>query len=184
MRKKLMWSVPVGLVFLMAGWVCDCAAAATPRLSVPVTLAWNAANDSSVQGYAIYYGLTNQPATNRLDAGANLRVTMFNMQANRGYRLYAVSYNAQGVESVPSNQILVTPPAMSRLTLTRLSDGRAELFFKAAPGTACRVQYAAQASGATWQTLTNLTTDLVGEARVVDAGAAQKTSRFYRAVAP
>jgi hypothetical protein len=111
-------------------------------------------------------------------------VTLFNLQASRGYRLYAVSYNAQGVESVPSNQILVTPPAMSRLTLTRLADGRMQLFFKAAPGTPCRVQYATKPAGATWQTWTNITTDLVGEARVVDAGAKQSASRFYRAVTP
>jgi hypothetical protein len=184
MRKNHLWSVPVGLVFLFAGWMCESAAATAPRLSVPLTLAWDAANDPSVQGYAIYYGLTNQPATNRLDAGANLRVTLFNLQATRGYRLYAVSYNTQGTESVPSNQILVTMPAISRLTLTRLSDGKMQLFFRAAPGMACRIQYTSQLRGGSWQTLTNVTTNLVGEAKVVDAGAPGTASRFYRAVTP
>lgn len=184
MRKNLLWSVPVGLVVLFAGWICEATAATPPRLSVPLTLVWDAANDPSVQGYAIYYGVTNQPATNRLDAGANLRVSMFNLQASRGYRLYAVAYNAQGIESVPSNQILVTLPAISKVTLTRLSDGKMQLFFRAAPGTACRVEYATQPAGGSWQTLTNVTTDLAGEAKVVDAGAPASASRFYRAVTP
>lgn len=184
MRKNFLRSIAVGMVMLFAGWLCECAAATTPRLSVPLTLAWDAANDLSVRGYAIYYGFTNQPATNRLDAGANLRVTLFNLQASRGYRMYAVSYNAEGIESIPSNQIQVTLPAMSRLSLTRLSDGKMQLYFRAAPGTACRIQYASQPAGGTWQTWTNLTTDLVGEARVVDASAPGAARRFYRAVTP
>ena len=49
-----------------------------PLLSAPVTLAWNPANDPTVQGYGIYYGPTNQPATNYVNAGNNVSVTLFN----------------------------------------------------------------------------------------------------------
>lgn len=177
--RRLLTATVVGVV--LSGIA---APAATAALAVPVTLAWGAADDPTVAGYAIYYGPTNQVATNRVDAGVNLRVTIFNLQASRTYKFYAVSYNAAKVESMPSNQVLVTSPVISKLQISRLTDGNMRLAFKAAPGTSCRIQYASKPTGAPWQTLTSTTTDLVGQAAVTDSGAKLVSSRFYRAVTP
>ena len=154
----------------------------TPLYSMPVTLAWNPANDATVKGYAIYYGPTNQPATNRVDVGLSNTVTLFNLRANVSYKLYAVSYNAAGVESMPSNDLLLTLPALSRLQLARQSDGSMQLSGKAAPGTVCTVLFAPTPQTASWQPLMQTTSDQVGNVIARDVSARQVTSRFYRVV--
>ena len=153
-------------------------------LAAPLTLAWNPADDSTIKGYAIYYGPSNQPATNRVDAGLNSTVTIFNMVANVPYRLFAVSYNSSGVESIPSNELLLTQAAVSKLKITRQSTGSMKLVFSAAPGTVGRIQYASKPAGSTWQTLTTTTTDSAGNGSFIDTGARQASSRFYRVAVP
>jgi hypothetical protein len=185
MRKYAFAAGRFGLAMLVMGLAAlPGVTLAATQYAMPVTLAWNAAQDAAIRGYAVYYGLTNQPATNRVDAGTNLQVTVLSLQPNQGYRFYAVSYNAVGIESLPSNEIKLIPPVLSKLQIARLANGQMQLSFKAAPGTSCRVQYASKPSGATWQTLATTATDSLGAAVVVDATAAQSASRFYRAVTP
>ena len=89
------------------------AAVTAPLKSAPITLAWDSANDPSVQRlHGIYYGPTNQPTTNYVNAGTNLSVTLFDLLANTGYWFYAVSYDAAGNESVPSNQLWLHRPGL------------------------------------------------------------------------
>lgn len=154
------------------------------QTAAPLTLAWNAPNDLTVKGYAVYYGPTNQPTTNRLDVGITNSVTILNMQANVTYRLYAVSYNAKGVESVPSNQLLVSQAAVSRVKIAKQTNGSMKLTFSAAPGTASQVQYASSPTGATWRNLGSTTTDAGGNGTMIDTTASQATSRFYRIAVP
>jgi hypothetical protein len=151
--------------------------------AAPVTLAWNPANDPSIRGYAVYYGLTNQPATNRIDTGMNTAATLFELLANVTYRLYAVSYNAQGVESVPSNAVLVKQAAIARLKVAQQANGSMKLTFSAAPGTASRVQYTSKPTGAAWQTLGTTTNDANGNGTMIDPTVKQP-SRFYRIAVP
>lgn len=68
-----------------------------------VTVEWNSASDATVRGYAIYSGLTGNGAglTNRTDVGMNTSATLTNIFPPIWF--YAVSYNAAGVESLPSN---------------------------------------------------------------------------------
>jgi hypothetical protein len=153
-----------------------------PLYSIPVTLAWNPADDAAVSGYAVYYGPTNQPATNRIDAGLNSTVTLFDLHANVGYKVYAVSYNAAGVESLPSNDLLLTLPALSRLQLARQADGSMQLSGKAAPRTVCTVLFAPTPQPAFWQPLTQTRADAVGNLIALDISAHQVKSRFYRVV--
>jgi hypothetical protein len=151
-----------------------------PLLAMPVTLAWNPANDPTVTGYALYYGPTNQPATNRVDAGPGTTATIYGLRANVGYRLYAVSYNAVGLESAPSNDLLLTPPAISRLQLARQSDGSMQLSGKAAPGTVCTIQFTPTLQPAAWQTLKHTTADQVGNVIALDTSGNKAPGRFYR----
>jgi hypothetical protein len=150
--------------------------------AMPITLMWNAADDPSVTGYAIYYGPTNRSTLNRIDAGSNTFATVFGMNANVVYRLYAVSYNAAGLESAPSNELLFQPPAISRLQLARQKDGSMRLSAKAAPGALCSVLFTPSLQPPTWQTLAQTTADEVGNVIALDTSASQANSRFYRVV--
>jgi hypothetical protein len=154
-----------------------------PLRSAPVTLAWNSANDPLVQGYTVYYGRTNQPATIRIDVGTNLTVTIFDLIANTGYQFYAVSYDAAGNESVPSNLLQLTPPVLSRARIDHLATGEFRIALRAAPGSVCQVEYADAPNSSTWQLLSFATADANGDLAVVDAASAQPPSRFYRVVA-
>ena len=46
-----------------------------------------------------------------------------NLRANVEYRLYAVSYDDFGMESIPSNDLLLTLPAVSALKIAPQPDG-------------------------------------------------------------
>jgi len=155
---------------------------APPLPAMPVTLAWNAADDPSVSGYALYYSLANGPATNRVDAGSNTTATIFGLRANVECRIYAVSYNSAGLESLPSNELRLTPPAISRLQLVHQSDGCMRLSAKAAPGTVWNVQFTPSLRQPIWQSLTNTTADSLGNLVAVDFSASQSASRYYRVV--
>lgn len=148
--------------------------------AMPITLAWERPEDPNVVGFALYYGLTNQPVAIRVDAGSNTTVTIFGLRAGEGYRLYAVSYNAAGTESVPSNELLVTPPAISRLQLQRQTNGVMQVSGKAAPGTVCTIQFTPTLQPALWRTLRQATADQLGNIVALDADADKVGSRYYR----
>ncbi len=159
------------------------AAAALPLKAAPVTLAWNSANDPSVQGYGIYYGPTNQPTTNYVDASTNLSVTLFDLVANMGYWFYAVAYDAAGNQSVPSNSLMFTapPPVCPRLGIERLATGEFRLALFAAPGSVFQFEYADQPSGGPWEILGLGIPDANGGLAVIDLATSHPAARFYRA---
>lgn len=154
--------------------------AAAQLYSAPVKLGWNPPNDPNVKGYVIYYGLTNQPATNRVVVGTNLTVTLTNMLAARSYNLYAVSYNAFNVESLPSNGLVITPPAISAIKLQQQPSRAMNLDFRAAAGTVCGVQFSPNMKPGSWRTLTNVTANSIGAMILQDATAGLVPQRFYR----
>ena len=181
MRRVVFFWVILCVGFGVFGSVQSVRAAQT---AAPLTLAWNSANDLSVKGYAIYYGPTNQATLSRLDVGLSNSATLFNLLVNVTYRLYAVSYNAVGVESVPSNPVLVKQGAIARLKIAKQTNGSMKLTFSAAPGTVSQVQYASNPIGATWRSLGTTTTDASGNGTMIDTTAAQASSRFYRVAVP
>jgi len=148
--------------------------------SAPLTLAWNPAGDPSVVGYGIYYGLASQPATNHVNTGTNLTVTLFDLLAGTAYRLYAVSYDAAGNESVPSNELLVTPRLLTRMRIARLSTGEFRLAVRAAPGSVCQVEYTDTPNLSNWQVLGLAVADPMGEVVVIDPASPPQPLRFYR----
>lgn len=153
---------------------------AVPLRASPLILAWYPSPDPTVAGYAIYYGPANQPATNRMDTGKTQRATFTNLQAGLSYNFYAVSYGPTGLESLPSNAILISPPVLSRAQLTRQSN-KWQVALRAAPGTVCRVEYADAPVGATWRTLTNVTANSLGEVIALDSTTNNVAARYYRA---
>jgi hypothetical protein len=166
-------AVMCAVLFLKTS-VCD----AVPLRSFPIVIGWDASPDPGVKGYAVYYGPTNQPATNRMDIGRGQRITFTNLQADVNYAFYAVSYHANGAESLPSNAIRIRPAPLSRAELKR-DFTRWRIALKAAPGSVCRVEYADAATGATWRTLTNVTATSLGEVIAYDTTPTRQ-ARFYR----
>lgn len=180
MRKNVVTRM-FGWFLFVVGIFCSASNVAA-IVADPVKLGWSPASDSSVKGYVIYYGVTNQPTTNRIVAGTNVTVTINNLQADVTYKVFATSYNGAGVESPPSNQVLLTPKTVPRLNLSRQANGSMKLDYKMTPGAVCAVQFSADMKPESWRTLTNVTADLVGGIIAMDSTAARVMQRFYRVV--
>src|SRR5712671_3197936 len=75
-----------------------------------VTLAWDPTPDTSVVGYLVYYGLAGGSSTNSLDAASQTTATVSNLTAGATEFIYVTAYNAQRVQSLPSNLINYTIP--------------------------------------------------------------------------
>lgn len=156
--------------------------AAAQTVAKPITLGWNAATDVAVRGYAIYYGRANLTATTRINAGTNLSCTISGLLVGVTYRIYAVSYDTQGIESLPSNQLTFTPitPAPPRLQIARQANGSMTLSYAAGTNTTCAIQFAATPTAKYWQTLTNVAANQAGNIIVTDTTASRVPQRFYR----
>jgi hypothetical protein len=189
MRKNILtrsggwWLVVAGLLMIS---LTRASAAGAP--APPIRLAWNPSTDPAVKGYAIYYGPVSQPSLIRINAGTGLFCTISNLVVGLTYRIYAVSYDAQNVESTPSNELLFTPvaapnpipPAGARMQIARQPNGSMRLSSQVSPGTVCGIQFAATPNPVAWQTLTNVTASSIGEVIALDISANLVNQRFYR----
>jgi hypothetical protein len=155
---------------------------AAPLCASPCTLAWNNSLDASVAGYAIYYGIAGSEVTNRLAVGMTNPVTFYNLLASSNYFFYAVTYNAVGNESPPSNVLYYKPQVLSLLKLTSAVRGTMKLQFRAVPGSVCLVEYTPSLNPAQWQILGSATADSNGNIMLTDQVSGNTPSRFYRAV--
>lgn len=70
-----------------------------------VTLAWDASPDASVTGYAILQGTSSGTWPVRIDVGTALTVRVSNLLDAATYFWVAIAYTAEGVESLPSNEV-------------------------------------------------------------------------------
>ena len=148
----------------------------------PCTLAWNLSQDVSVAGYALYFGIVGSSTTNRQDLGMTNTVTLFNLVASSNYFFYVVAYDADGVESPPSNVLYYTPQALSSLKLVSPVQGTMNLHFRAAPGSVCLIQYTPSLNPAQWQILGSATADSNGNITITDQMPGNTARRFYRAM--
>jgi len=148
-------------------------------IAKPITLGWDASADVAVRGYAIYFGRTNLTTNTRLDAGTNRNCTISGLLAGVTYRIYAVSYDAQGIESLPSNQLNYTPPP-PRVQLARQSNRGMRGSYFVGTNTTCAIQFAATPAPTYWQTLANVTPDQAGNLILTDTTANRVPQRFYR----
>ncbi len=111
------------LIFVIAIWASDL----HPALGV--SLAWDPSPDTNVTGYIIYWGTNSDSAglnaanatvdyTARLDVGNQIPATLTNLPAGGTYYFVVTAYNADGLESLPSNEVAYTVPGSLRLTLS------------------------------------------------------------------
>lgn len=75
-----------------------------------VTLAWDASPDAGVTGYAVRYGTISSNYTFRADVGNVTSATISNLTEGVTYYFVAVAYTADGVESLPSNEVAYSVP--------------------------------------------------------------------------
>jgi hypothetical protein len=152
--------------------------------AAPVTLGWDPSPDPGVQGYAVYYGPMTTGNLTRIPTGTNLICRLTNLIVGTTYRIYAVSYSALGVESLPSNEVFYKPtvPALPvpRLQITRLSSGNMRLQYPAPAAGNYAVQFAMTPDAPHWQTLTNVALGAATEIAVTDLTARKVKQRFYR----
>jgi len=156
--------------------------AASP--ACPLKLEWQSSADSSVTGYALYYGALGSPLTNRVDVGLMTSVSVTNLLASTSYSFYVVAYDADLDESGASNFLIYTTRAISRLKLSAAQGGGMAVSFNVAPGAACHVEYTDTLTPTNWKMLTAATGDSDGAVNVVDTAVAPGGMRFYRAVVP
>ena len=135
-------------------------------------------------GYALYYGVTGGPLTNRLDAGPATSVIVGDLMAPESYSFYVVAYDASLQESDPSDSIFYTAQAISSVRLSAPPGLGATVSFSVAPGAACHVEYTDTMTPPNWQALTVAIGDSNGVVKIVDNDVAPSGSRFYRAVVP
>ena len=83
-----------------------------------VTLAWDASADTTVTGYIVHYGVVGGTTTSALDVANQTTAVVPNLTAGASEFFYVTSYNAQRVESLPSNQITYTIPTTSNTAPT------------------------------------------------------------------
>lgn len=80
-----------------------------PPSSQSVTLAWDASPDADVTGYYLYSGVVGTAQTNVLNVAAALTATVSNLLPGSTYFFTVTAYNADEIESEPSNFITYTP---------------------------------------------------------------------------
>ena len=159
--------------------------AITKAIAIPAqiftTFSWDSSPDQAVAGYALYYGMANQPITNRVDTGSNLTATI-PLYVGTNYSLFVVAYSEGGMESPPSNILYYTPPPMSRIQVNELVGNMVGIRFQTSPLAPCRIEWTSVLNPPDWQTLEEVTADANGNIVVTDSPADHPEGRYYRAV--
>jgi hypothetical protein len=81
-------------------------------LSDSATLAWNASDDPMVTGYNVYWrmGSNTYSITNYVSVGLVTNVTVTGLSLGTTYYFAATTYNASGLESPDSAEVIYTTP--------------------------------------------------------------------------
>ena len=85
-----------------------------------VTLAWDEPDDPTISGYRLYWGTISGAYTQSSDAGPSTQESVSDDQFAYGatYFFVARSYNVAGLESIDSNEVQWTRPALPTPTPT------------------------------------------------------------------
>jgi Fibronectin type III domain len=150
------------------------------QTACPLTLEWRPSPDSGVAGYALYYGASGAPLTNRLDVGLQTAAVVEELTASVEYSFYVVAYDGDQNEGDPSDLLVYTAQAISPLGLTQSSDCMMTISLRVLPGAPCTVEFTDTLAPPNWQLLITVFGDSNGDVVVDDP--IEQPSRFYRAV--
>ena len=103
-RSSLSWAgLLCGLIWILAALVPNAGAA------VSVDLEWDPNSEADVAGYKLYYGTASGTYTETVDVGNTTTATAANLIPGTTYFFAVTAYNLEGLESLTSNEILVSP---------------------------------------------------------------------------
>jgi hypothetical protein len=143
-------------------------------------LAWNPSTAAGVAGYHIYYGNNGTNFQYKVDAGTNTSYQVGGLQEGQTNSFIVTAYDAQGVESEPSNLISYLVPGRVNFAAKAGPRSPAVLSFSVAPGHTYQVQ--ASVNLTTWSTIWQTTPTNNAWTQFEDAEGANLRMRFYRLI--
>lgn len=95
-----------------------------------ITLVWNANPEPELTGYKVYYGTTSGVYTQTVDVGKVTTITLSDLVADVPLFSVVTAYDADGLESPPSEEIsfTVTAPPSAVLTMEPITLGPGVVF--------------------------------------------------------
>jgi hypothetical protein len=152
-----------------------------------VTLAWDPSPDSWVSGYAVQYGTVSGSYTVRLDVGPVTTATVTNLMPGVTYYFVVTAYTSDGLESLPSNEVSYTVPAVTpdtplviaNLTLTTAG---ARVAWATVPGATYQLVYKDDFGDSLWLPASLELVATNTQLSCLDATAGVGSRRFYAVV--
>jgi hypothetical protein len=86
------------------------------RCALAVNLAWDPSPDTNVTGYVIYYGTNSGNYQTQIDVGNKTTTSLSNLSPGMTYYFVVTAHTADGVESLPSNEVAYVVPGLLLLT--------------------------------------------------------------------
>jgi Fibronectin type III domain len=146
-----------------------------------LSLAWNASTDKKVVGYCLHYRTAGSNDTARIVLPKKkTKVTIPDLKEGATYYFTITSYDAKGVESLPSQEIPYIVPGVLALSQGTKPGDPARIKFPVAP----KHKYDVQASDdmRTWVTIGRVKGVTNSWVEFDDAAAPSHRQRFYRLV--
>ncbi|MDB6067013.1 MAG: fibronectin type protein [Pedosphaera sp.] len=98
-----------------------------------VAIAWDPVSTPGVSGYVVYYGITNNNFTTRVDVGTNTTATITGLTSGQTNYFIVTAYNAAKVEGLPSASLKYVVPNPVKITGHPKKGSPASVTFLAAP---------------------------------------------------
>lgn len=165
----------IGFLCLLGLCLLLCAGASADQ---SVTLAWNPSTDPDVAGYFLCYGASSGSYTSQIDAGTNTTATASGLREGQTYYFAFTAYDAQGVQSDPSNEVPYIAPGILLLSSGKNSGDPMNIKFPVAPAHWYEVQATPdfQSWSTVWQTTPATSNDWAHFSEPTNS------ARFYRLV--
>jgi hypothetical protein len=148
------------------------------------TLEWDPNPEPTIAGYIVYIGSSSRNYSQVIDVGLHTSFPLTNLTAGITAFLAVTAYDVDRLESPFSDEIFYTPPVNGITAMTlpcrlALADGSKWIEVVGLPGQQCRI--AASSDLEKWEEVQFVTMAL-GVLKFIDATAADKPMRFYRAI--
>lgn len=158
-----------------------------PALSAALTgpysanLAWDASADPGVMGYRIYFGVSSGNYTDSIDAGNLTTSAVSGLSSGARYYFVVTAVDAQGIESLPSNEISFVPGIPS-VQISVAPDRQVSLRVTGLIGHTYYIQ--ASETLTDWPIIFIVTLGPSASFDYIDVNAASFPKRFYRTYDP
>jgi fibronectin type 3 domain-containing protein len=152
--------------------------ATTPLATQSLTLGWTPSPSTNVAGYHIYYGSDGTNFQYEMDAGTNTIFEVSGLQEGETNSFVVTAYDAQGVDSAPSNLITYVVPGTVNIASKAGAGSPAIITFPVVTGYTYQVQ--ASVNLITWSNVWQTTATSNGWIQFEDSESTHLNTRFYR----